>query len=111
MSMPSPLARPITGIQGFEAFVDSTAKSSEHKVEVTRALGATFVHRRPSQSAGLRNKIGNIDVVYEAAGASKLAFDTIPHLGDNGVFIFTGILGRRAPIRVDVDLMMLERAL
>jgi threonine dehydrogenase-like Zn-dependent dehydrogenase len=98
-------------LEGFETFVYSTAKSSEHKVEVTRAIGATFIHAETVTISEAAKKIGDIDVVYEAVGASKLAFDTIPHLGANGVFIFTGIPGRKAPIPVDVDLMMRERVL
>jgi hypothetical protein len=30
----------------------------------------------------------------------------IQHLGMNGIFIFTGVPGRKAPVQVDTDLMM-----
>ena len=98
-------------LEGFDTYVYSFGKSSEHKVDVTRAIGATFIPAETVSIGDAAKKIGNIDVVYEAVGASKLAFDTIPHLGTNGVFIFTGIPGRKAPIPVDVDLMMRERVL
>jgi threonine dehydrogenase-like Zn-dependent dehydrogenase len=49
---------------------------------------------------------GPIDVVYEAVGASAVAFDVIQHLGPNGVFIFTGVPGRKGPIEVDTDYIM-----
>jgi glucose 1-dehydrogenase len=45
-------------------------------------------------------------VVYEAVGASGVAFDVIEHLGPNGVFIFTGVPGRKGPIEVDTDFIM-----
>jgi threonine dehydrogenase-like Zn-dependent dehydrogenase len=45
-------------------------------------------------------------VVYEAVGASSLAFDVMKVLGTNGVFVFTGVPGRKAPIEVDTDLIM-----
>jgi threonine dehydrogenase-like Zn-dependent dehydrogenase len=54
----------------------------------------------------LTSKVGNIDLIYEATGASRLAFDMIQHLGINGIFIFTGVPGRKAPVQVDTDLMM-----
>src|SRR5258708_2079626 len=49
---------------------------------------------------------GAIGVVYEAVGASSVAFDVIEHLGPNGVFIFTGVPGRKGPIEVDTDYIM-----
>jgi hypothetical protein len=30
----------------------------------------------------------------------------IQYLGTNGIFIFTGVPGRKAPVQVDTDLMM-----
>ena len=40
-----------------------------------------------------RPAIGNIDLVYEATGSPKLAFDMIHVLGRNGVLILTGVPG------------------
>ena len=54
----------------------------------------------------LAAQVGNVDVVYEAVGASSLAFEMIQHLGTNGVFIFTGVPGRKGPISVDTDALM-----
>jgi threonine dehydrogenase-like Zn-dependent dehydrogenase len=54
----------------------------------------------------LPQQIGNIDLVYEATGASSLAFEIMKYLGTNGIFIFTGVPGRKGPIEVDTDLMM-----
>ena len=30
----------------------------------------------------------------------------IKHLGTNGIFVFTGVPGRKAPVEVDTDLLM-----
>src|SRR5262249_18300339 len=49
---------------------------------------------------------GNIDLVYEATGASALSFEALETLGVNGVFCFTGVPGRKAPISIDADLLM-----
>jgi hypothetical protein len=35
-----------------------------------------------------------------------LAFDMMRYLGTNGIFIFTGVPGRKGPVEVDTDLMM-----
>jgi threonine dehydrogenase-like Zn-dependent dehydrogenase len=55
--------------------------------------------------------VGNIDLVYEAAGASAVAFDVLEVLGTNGVFVFTGVPGRKAPIEMDTALIMRELVL
>ena len=53
-----------------------------------------------------RGEIGNVDLVYEATGASRLAFDMMQYLGTNGIFIFTGVPGRKGPVEIDTDLVM-----
>jgi len=50
--------------------------------------------------------MGRIDLVYEATGASALSFQTLQVLGTNGVFIFTGVPGRKGPIEIDADRLM-----
>jgi threonine dehydrogenase-like Zn-dependent dehydrogenase len=50
--------------------------------------------------------VGLIDLVYEATGASQLAFDVLRCLGPNGLFILTGVPGRHGPIEFDADGVM-----
>jgi threonine dehydrogenase-like Zn-dependent dehydrogenase len=50
--------------------------------------------------------VGPIDLIYEAAGASPVAFEAMRVLGTNGIFCFTGVPGRRGPVQVDTDLLM-----
>jgi threonine dehydrogenase-like Zn-dependent dehydrogenase len=69
-------------------------------------IGAKYFSAATHSLEALTAEIGNIDLVYEATGASSLAFDMIQHLGTNGIFIFTGVPGRKAPVQVDTDLMM-----
>ena len=56
--------------------------------------------------AGLAEEVGNIDLMYEATGAAKVSFHALEELGINGVFVFTGVPGRKAPIQLDADLIM-----
>jgi len=49
----------------------------------------------------LARRVGSVDLVYEAAGASKAAFDVLRVLGPNGVFIFTGVPGRKEALQLD----------
>ena len=43
-------------------------------------------------------QVGNIDLVYEAVGLSRVSYDVLRVLGMNGIYVFTGIPAPRAPI-------------
>ena len=70
---------------------------------MTEIAVCTAEHKLPDGEVRL---LGAIDVVYEAAGASKVAFDVMGEMGANSVFIFTGVPGRKAPVPVDTDRLM-----
>lgn len=91
---------------GFETFVYSRGSETGTKGLLTKSFGATFISTESHSAKSLFDHIGSIDVVYEAVGVSKLAFEVLEMLGTNGVFIFTGIPGRKPPIEIDTDLMM-----
>jgi glucose 1-dehydrogenase len=98
-------------IEGFETFVYSNSMASDKKEDVVKAIGATFIHAESVSVEQMAAQIGNIDAVYEAVGASRLAFEVLKYLGTNGVFIFTGVPGRKAPAPVDTDLLMRDYVL
>ena len=91
---------------GFQVWVYSREARPNHKADVCRMFGAEYVSSQEHSVADLVRMVGNIDLVYEAVGASSLAFEVLAALGTNGVFIFTGVPGRKAPIAVDTDLLM-----
>jgi threonine dehydrogenase-like Zn-dependent dehydrogenase len=91
---------------GFNVFVYSRSPVPIPKADLTSSIGATYISSEQVPVDDLPTRIGNIDAVYEAVGASSLAFDVLRVLGTNGVFVFTGVPGRKAPISVDTDLLM-----
>ncbi len=93
-------------VAGFKTSIYSRGGASDARGRVATAIGARFVSADRRSIPELAAEIGNIDVVYEAAGASRAAFELIAALGTNGVFIFTGVPGRKAPVEVDTDLLM-----
>lgn len=91
---------------GFQVWVYSRETRPNHKADVCAMFGAEYVSSMEHDVGDLAEMVGNIDLVYEAVGASSLAFEVLAALGTNGVFIFTGVPGRKAPIEVDTDLLM-----
>lgn len=70
------------------------------------SIGATYVSAQKDTLEKLAERMGNIDTVYEATGASRLSFEVMKFLGTNGIFVFTGVPGRRGPIEIDTDFIM-----
>lgn len=94
-------------VAGFDVWVYSRATPGDHRQLVTEAIGAKFLNADETSIDDIVKELGGtLDVVYEAMGASKLAFDFLQALGPNGVFVFTGVPGRKAPVEVDTDLLM-----
>ena len=70
------------------------------------AIGARYASAADTPITRLPDLVGNLDLVYEATGASSVSFETMKVLGTNGVFVFTGVPGRKAPIELDADVLM-----
>jgi threonine dehydrogenase-like Zn-dependent dehydrogenase len=96
---------------GFKTFVYSKEPEGSPKAFLTQEIGATYISGSAASLEQMASQIGNVDLVYEATGASRLSFEMMKYLGTNGVFIFTGVPGRKAPIEVDTDLLMRDLVL
>jgi len=90
----------------FDTYVYSRESAPNPKSQLLESIGAHYISSETVSSEMLPQHIGNIDLVYEATGASSLAFAMVKALGTNGIFVFTGVPGRKGPIEVDTDLMM-----
>jgi threonine dehydrogenase-like Zn-dependent dehydrogenase len=98
-------------LEGFDTTVYSHTSRVADVVALVNSIGAKFVHSETTDVPTLAAQIGNIDVIYEAVGASSLAFEVLRYLGTNGVFIFTGVPGRKGPVSVDTDALMHQHVL
>ncbi|WP_224368536.1 glucose 1-dehydrogenase [Hyalangium versicolor] len=86
---------------GYGTTVYSRSPKPNPKAEVAEALGAPYLSSKEVSVEELGKRAGPVDVVYEAAGASKAAFDVLRVLGPNGMFVFTGVPGRKEPLELD----------
>ena len=92
--------------RGFDTAVYSREPAPNPKSDLVAAIGARYFSAQDTSLEGLAEQMGNIDLVYEATGASTIAFQMMKVLGTNGIFVFTGVPGRKAPIEVDTDVIM-----
>jgi glucose 1-dehydrogenase len=75
--------------------------------ELAEALGARYVSTRELPLVQAAEEHGPFDVVFEAAGASGVAFEGMEALAKNGVLVLTGIPGGDSTIEVPGDRIML----
>jgi threonine dehydrogenase-like Zn-dependent dehydrogenase len=95
----------------FDVYVYSREAAPNPKSHIVQAIGGQYVSAQTDSIEQLAERVGNIDVVYEATGASAVSFELLKVLGTNGIFVFTGVPGRKAPIEVDTDLIMRDLVL
>lgn len=93
-------------VRGFDTIVYSRATEDSAKALWVASVGARYVSSAVTPIQALIDRVGTIDLIYEATGAAGLSFEALEMLGDNGVFIFTGVPGRKGPISVDAGLLM-----
>lgn len=91
---------------GFKTYVYSRSKKPNPKAELVESFGCTYISSETETPDQLAARVGNIDLVYEAIGVSKVSFEVMRVLGQNGIFVFTGIPAPRPPISVEADNIM-----
>ncbi len=91
---------------GFETWIYSRELPTGPQTAFAHAIGATYACSQIEMPERLADRIGNVDLIYEATGAAQISFQMMEVLGTNGVFVFTGIPGRKNPIEIDADRIM-----
>jgi threonine dehydrogenase-like Zn-dependent dehydrogenase len=96
---------------GFTTYVYSRELPPSPRTDLVAAIGATYVSSQAATFADLAERIGNIDLVYEAVGHSHFALEAVQVLGTNGIFVLTGVPGMQALIEADPARLMRDMVL
>jgi threonine dehydrogenase-like Zn-dependent dehydrogenase len=86
---------------GFTTYVYSRELPPSPRIDLVAAIGATYVSSQATTFADLAEQLGNIDLIYEAAGHSHFALEALRWLGTNGIFVLTGVPGLQAFTETD----------
>ena len=92
--------------EGFETYVYSRSPKPNAKADVAEAVGARYISSEQTPIDQMAEQVGNIDLIYEAAGAPQFAFEVLKHLGSNGIYVFTGVPRGEAPVEFDTERIM-----
>jgi threonine dehydrogenase-like Zn-dependent dehydrogenase len=91
---------------GFGVTVYSRNREPDPSADIVKAIGGKYISSQDLPIEKMAATVGNIDLVYEATGASQLAFDVLTVLGTNGLFVLTGVPGKHGPVSIDTDTIM-----
>lgn len=91
---------------GFAVTVYSRSREPNAEADIVKAIGGKYVSSQDRSVEQMAAGVGNIDLVYEATGVSRFAFDVLPALGTNGIFVLTGVPGKHPPATIDTDKIM-----
>jgi threonine dehydrogenase-like Zn-dependent dehydrogenase len=98
-------------VAGFSTYVYSRELPPSPRTDLVAAIGATYVSSQAKTFSDLREEIGNIDLIYEAVGHSDFALAALRVLGQNGIFILTGVPGMEAFVQSDPASLMRQLVL
>jgi threonine dehydrogenase-like Zn-dependent dehydrogenase len=96
---------------GFTTYVYSRELPPNPRIDLTAAIGATYISSEIATISDVAAQIGNLDVVYEAVGHSHLALEVLKVLGINGTYVLTGVPGHQAFIEADPARLMRDMVL
>src|SRR5262245_26371761 len=92
--------------QGIETHVFSREAEDGARADLVRTCGANYVSAGRTPLDHLSERIGKIDVVFEAVGVPEVAFGALPALAANGVLILTGVPAERGAVSADLSRWM-----
>jgi glucose 1-dehydrogenase len=88
-------------VAGFRTFVYSRELPPSPRTDLVKSVGAIYASSQEISFSELAAEIGNIDLIYEAVGHSHFALRALEVLGQNGIYILTGVPGLQAFIETD----------
>ena len=101
------LATLILRLRGLEVTTLARTEPPTLNSELVEALGARYVSTRRKPLKEAAREYGPFDIIFEATGASIVAFESMEVLGKNGVLVLTGISGRDRMVEIPGDHIML----
>ncbi|MCA9210958.1 MAG: glucose 1-dehydrogenase [Pirellulaceae bacterium] len=87
------LATLILRLRGLEVYTMARSKPPTLNSEIVEGMEAHYVSLSETKLADLAARVGKADLIVDATGNSRVAFDSMKVLGHNGVLVWTSITG------------------
>lgn len=97
------LAAMLLRSRGCSVTVYSREPSGDERASIVEAIGARYLSGGEVPVEGIGRALGEIDLVYEAAGSAALSLAMVGEMAPNGVFVLTGATGGTGRIDLGAD--------
>lgn len=95
-------------IRGLDVYTLARAPGPHLKSEIVEGMEATYVPTSQTSLTDLVKKVGKPDLIVDATGSSRLAFEAMQVLGHNGVLVWTSITGGKQITEIPSDKVNIE---
>ena len=97
------LAALVLRLRGIDVTVFSRTPAPNFKAQLTEEIGARYVSTQETPLMEAARQFGPFDLVFEATGSARVAFQSMEILNKNGILILTSITGGKAKIEIPGD--------
>ncbi|MEZ6118006.1 MAG: glucose 1-dehydrogenase [Pirellulaceae bacterium] len=98
----------ILRLKGLDVYTCARRPAPRLNSEIVEGFGATYVSSEQKSLEQLAAEVGKPDIIMEATGSSKIAFDAMSVLGLNGVLVWHSVTGGSHKTEVPADKINLE---
>ena len=100
------LAAFVLRLKGAEVIGLDIVEEDSLRPQLLKQIGGKYINSKTVKAADLDNKLGQIDLIFEATGIAELQMQLIQALGINGIYVLTGIpAGERPILNITGELM------
>lgn len=97
--------------KGHRVVVYSREPEDDDRARLVRDIGADYMSSSATDVHGLVRRVGRFQAIIEAVGVPAFAFQTVPALAPNGVFVLTGVPAPSPAIGFDASGLMRDLVL
>lgn len=96
---------------GARVLVYSRQAEPNPSAAIVEEAGGEYVSSQTVSAEQMLEMAGQVQIIFEATGASQFAFEMTELLGRNGIYIMTGVPGRKGPVKINADKIMKDMVL
>lgn len=102
------LATMVLRLNGLEVHTLDIIPKDSNKVKIIEETGARYIDGREVELKELPEKLGNIDIIFEATGNSSVALRAMSIIGTNGILCLTGVTGGNRMLEICADCLNMQ---
>ncbi len=102
------LATLVLKLKGLDVYTLARAPGPHLKSEIVEGMEATYVSTNETPLMKLAEEVGKADLIIDATGSSRIAFEAMQALGHNGTLVWTSITGGQNQTEIPSDKINIE---